>query len=112
MHTSFIGKCMTLALSYCLFNALHGCNLLKITVGARMAIFGSDWRFVAIMMVVLFSPCSQATGSYVDRYGLNRNSPAIDVGIQPLGVPSGVLSSVMRRDGILLAKLKGMGNPL
>ena len=77
-----------------------------------MIIFGSGWRFVAIVMVVLFSPCSQATGSYVDRYGLNRNSPAIDVGIQPLGVPSGVLSSVMRRDGILLAKLKGMGNPL
>lgn len=96
----------------CLFNALHGCNLLKITAGADMTVFGNGWRFVVIVMVVLFSPCSQTAESYVDKYGLIRNSPPIDVGVQPLGVPSGVLSSVMRRDGILLEKLKGMGNPL
>lgn len=77
-----------------------------------MTVLGSGRWFVAIMVVVLFSPCSQAAESYVDKYGLNRNSPAIDMGVQPLGVPSGVLSSIMRRDRILLEKLKGMGNPL
>lgn len=77
-----------------------------------MSVFGGGRWFVAILVFVVFLPCSQAFESYVDKYGLNRNSPAIDMGVQPLGVPSGVLSSVMRRDRILLEKLKGMGNPL
>lgn len=74
--------------------------------------FGGGRWFIVIMAFMMFLPCSQAVESYVDKYGLNRNSPAIDMGVQPLGVPSGVLSSVMRRDRILLEKLKGMGSPL
>ncbi len=77
-----------------------------------MSVFGGGRWLVAIMVIVLFSPCAQAVESYVDKYGLNRNSPAIEMGVQPLGVPSGVLSSIMQRDRILLEKLKGMGNPL
>lgn len=77
-----------------------------------MLVFGNVRLLIVIAAIVVFSPLLRAAESYVDKYGLIRNSPAIDIGVQPLGVPSGVLSSVMRRDRILVEKLKGMGNPL
>lgn len=41
--------------------------------------------------------------------GLQPASPEVDVGIQPLGVPSGVLSAVMRHDRILHQALESLG---
>lgn len=38
---------------------------------------------------------------YFDHYGLSSASPEIDLGTQPLGYPSGVISAVMQRDRIL-----------
>lgn len=49
---------------------------------------------------------------YFDRYGLSPASPAIDLGVQPLGVPSGVISAVMRRDRILKKALADINQPL
>ena len=43
--------------------------------------------------------------------GLSPASPEVDVGIQPLGVPSGVISAVMSRDRILRQALESLGTP-
>lgn len=50
--------------------------------------------------------------AYVDRYDLSAASPALDLGVQPLGYPSGVISAVMRRDRILQGALAAAGHPL
>ncbi len=44
-----------------------------------------------------------------DRTTLVAGSPSVDVGMQPLGVPSGVISAVMRRDRLLQHALKEKG---
>ena len=49
---------------------------------------------------------------YFDRYGLTPDSVSVDVGVQPLGFPSGVISTVMRRDRILKQQLQSLGLPL
>ena len=49
---------------------------------------------------------------YFDRYGLMAGSASVDIGVQPLGVPSGVISAVMRRDRILRRQLQSIGQPL
>lgn len=52
------------------------------------------------ILALCFPGVSGAEG-YVDRHGLLPASPAIDLGVQPLAYPSGVISSVMRRDRTL-----------
>ncbi|MDT8990257.1 NrtA/SsuA/CpmA family ABC transporter substrate-binding protein [Curvibacter sp. APW13] len=55
----------------------------------------------------------QAThADYFDQYGLRPGSPEIDVGTQPSGFPSGVVSAVMRRDHVLQAALSELGTTL
>ena len=49
---------------------------------------------------------------YFDRYGLSPDSPALDLGVQPLGIPSGLISSVMGRDRILKRALEAANLPL
>ncbi|MGQ0708875.1 MAG: NrtA/SsuA/CpmA family ABC transporter substrate-binding protein [Rhodoferax sp.] len=49
---------------------------------------------------------------YFDSYGLQSASAALDLGVQPLGYPSGVLSSVMQRDRLLLGALQELRQPL
>jgi len=39
------------------------------------------------------------------------DSPAVDVGVQPLGIPSGVISAVMQRDRVLQRALAELGLP-
>lgn len=53
-----------------------------------------------------------AETSHHDRHGLTAGAAATNVGIQPLGVPSGVISAVLARDRILQATLKERGAPL
>lgn len=55
---------------------------------------------------------SQADAPYFEKYGLTPSSPATDLGIQPIGVPSGVISAVMQRDRVLRAALQQAGAPL
>lgn len=49
---------------------------------------------------------------YFDQYGLVAGSPTIDVGVQPLGIPSGMISSVMQRDRLLQSALVALKQPL
>lgn len=49
---------------------------------------------------------------YFDRYGLTPASAALDLGVQPLGTPSGVISAVMLRDRLLRSALVNAGKPL
>lgn len=46
-----------------------------------------------------------AHAEYYEQYGLRSGSSEVDVGIQPSGFPSGVVSAVMRRDRLLQAAL-------
>lgn len=49
---------------------------------------------------------------YFDRYGLTPASAPLDLGTQPLGYPSGVISAVMQHDRILKKALVAAGTPL
>ena len=50
--------------------------------------------------------------NYFDAYGLAPDSPSVDLGVQPLGYPSGVISTVMRHDRILQKALSDARLPL
>ena len=58
------------------------------------------------------APASWAQDDYVAQYGLRPASAELDLGVQPLGVPSGVVSAVMRRDRLLQAALAERRTPL
>lgn len=49
---------------------------------------------------------------YFDKYGLSPASAPLDLGIQPLGYPSGLISAVMQHDRILKNALIKAGHPL
>jgi len=49
---------------------------------------------------------------YFDKYGLSPASPPLDLGTQPLGYPSGLISAVMQHDRILRNALIKAGHPL
>ncbi len=53
-----------------------------------------------------------AQDDYVAQYGLLSGTVELDLGVQPLGVPSGVVSAVMRRDRLLQAALAARKTPL
>lgn len=53
-----------------------------------------------------------AQADYFDQYGLRTGTPDVNLGTQPSGFPSGVISAVMRRDRILEAALDGLKLPL
>jgi NitT/TauT family transport system substrate-binding protein len=61
---------------------------------------------------LLLGADSALADEYFDRYGLAPASPALDLGVQPLGYPSGVISAVMRRDRILQKALSDSRHPL
>lgn len=57
-------------------------------------------------------PCLGLAQAYFDGYGLSPGSAAVDIGVQPLGYPSGVISSVMQRDRLLKRALAQIQLPL
>ena len=67
---------------------------------------------MAIAAQAAIRPAWAGGEPYYDSYGLTANSPALDLGGQPLGYPSGVLSAVIARDRILADRLAAQGNPL
>ena len=74
---------------------------------------GSRWHRVRWLILALVTGTSLAHAEdYFDRYGLTPKSASVDVGIQPLGYPSGVISAVMRRDRTLQKELLAIGRPL
>ncbi len=69
------------------------------------------FRGLLTAAILLGSGASKAQ-EYFESYGLSPLSPAIDVGVQPLGIPSGVISSVLARDRVLKKALVQQGLPL
>lgn len=67
---------------------------------------------IAALTLAIVHPWQTATADYVADYGLKADSPALDLGIQPLGYPSGVLSTVLRHDRILRQALAELQTPL
>lgn len=65
-----------------------------------------------LCLAVLVLPLQGLCANYFDSYGLVPDSPAVDLGVQPLGYPSGVISTVMRHDRILQKALGSAGLPL
>lgn len=54
-----------------------------------------------------------ATGNeYFDGYDLPKNVASVDIGLQPLGYPTGMIGAVMRRDRVLRHDLAASGQPL
>lgn len=76
-----------------------------LTVGVQWLKTGLARRLtrhlLAASVLALCVPGPSGAEEYFDRYGLSPASPAVDLGVQPLGYPSGVISAVMRRDRIL-----------
>jgi NitT/TauT family transport system substrate-binding protein len=69
------------------------------------------WLVVFMLLYLLFGTSALAA-DYFDAYGLTPGSASLDLGGQPLGYPSGVISAVMQRDRILRADLAALGHPL
>lgn len=59
-----------------------------------------------------FATIPPAAADYVADYGLKADSPTLDLGVQPLGYPAGVLGVVLRRDRILRRALADGQTPL
>ena len=72
--------------------------------------FGLLSLALGVWLLALAVPARAA--EYFDAYGLSPASPAVDLGIQPLGYPSGVISTVMRHDRTLRKALADLGQPL
>lgn len=77
-----------------------------------------DWvtrlrQWAALLLLpALALPAHVRSADYFDQYGLVAASPEIDLGTQPLGYPSGVISAVMQRDQIMAQALSKLGTPL
>ncbi len=72
-------------------------------------------RQTCVLTMLLFAFSNGALADqppYYASYGLVPDSPAVDVGIQPLGYPSGVLTTTLRHDAILRERLAVLGQPL
>lgn len=67
---------------------------------------------MALCIVAGFLTLQVQAANYFDAYGLTADSPALDLGVQPLGYPSGVISTVMRHDRILQKALADARLPL
>lgn len=64
------------------------------------------------LVLISFFPSAHSADEYFVRYGLSSASPAVDIGAQPLGYPSGVISAVMQHDRILKKALADSGQPM
>lgn len=67
---------------------------------------------LAVCVIGLLAGRPAAAQDYVDRYARTVNSSALDLGIQPLSYPSGVIAAVMRHDRLLQVELERFGTPL
>ena len=68
--------------------------------------------FSCCLFLIIFLTQSVSAGEYFDQYGLSPGSLPVDLGVQPLGYPSGVISVVMQHDRILQRALKNSNTPL
>lgn len=66
----------------------------------------------AAVAAAFLAETAVAQTDYIAQYGLQAASADLELGIQPLGFPSGVVSAVMRRDRILQGALTQRKTPL
>lgn len=55
--------------------------------------------------------CSIEAEEYYDRYDLTPRSNSFDIGVQPLGYPTGMVGAVMRRDRLMRQQLEKLQQP-
>lgn len=67
---------------------------------------------VGCAVALFLAPVSSQAQDYFEAYGLVAGSARTDVGVQPHGIPSGVISAVMARDLILKKSLAREKYPL
>lgn len=70
------------------------------------------WAVLAFLLPALLLTGLARSADYFDQYGLSAASPTIDLGTQPHGYPSGVISAVMRHDRIMAEALAKLNTPL
>ena len=81
------------------------------TILIRLLSLVARKALVASLVGLLWPGLSPAE-EYFDKYGLTPASVPLDLGIQPLGYPSGLISAAMQHDRILKAALITAGHPL
>jgi NitT/TauT family transport system substrate-binding protein len=67
---------------------------------------------LAGLAVTLGGRPSTGRADYIDQYGLRATSPELDVGVQPLGLPTGLISAALQRDRTLQSTLRALDAPL
>lgn len=67
---------------------------------------------VASCVLLQFAAGPASARANMDRLALNASSTTLDMGVQPLSYPNGVIGAVMRHDRILQAELTRLGTPL
>lgn len=74
----------------------------------------AHWSAPLLLALACLSGAAAAAppAPYYQRYALAPGSVQLDLGSQPLGYPSGVISAVMRHDRVLRAALAAAGQPL
>lgn len=73
---------------------------------------GAAPMVLLVLLLVLLRSGPALAERYFDRYALAPGSANLELGVQPLGYPSGVISAVMARDRLLRAALAADGHPL
>jgi NitT/TauT family transport system substrate-binding protein len=66
-------------------------------------------RGAFLWLFLVFAPGAVLADAYTDRYDLAPREDRFDLGVQPLGYPTGVLGAVLRRDRIFRAELGRLG---
>lgn len=69
-------------------------------------------KVFAGLALAVFVSCAAAADDYFAAYGLSLASQPVDIGAQPLGYPSGVISAVMQHDRLLKKALADTQQPL
>jgi ABC-type nitrate/sulfonate/bicarbonate transport system substrate-binding protein len=70
------------------------------------------WFSATGALLLALNSLPAAAADYFDSYGLVSDSATLDLGAQPLGYPSGVITAVMGRDRILAKALLEVRRPL
>lgn len=81
-------------------------------VGDPMERFFVRLACVASCVLLQFAGGPASARANMDRLAVSAPSTTLDMGVQPLSYPNGVIGAVMRHDRILQAELTRLGTPL
>ncbi len=95
-----------------------GFNILR----TKRMLAGTILTAIAILMIILFSPGKETKENLpvnregnllkhpiYSRYVFDNTEKVINIGVQPLYLPTGLISEVMERDTVLQKALQGLG---